>query len=80
MYILQNYVFSAKRWNFFLLIPPLLAKTKVKKDESQPIEGQFMESLGEFKVFKVFKVFKDFKDFKVSKDFKDFKNYQARPS
>ena len=77
MYILQNYVFSAKRWNFFLLIPPLLAKTKVKKDESQPIEGQFMESLGEFKVFKVFK---DFKDFKVSKDFKVIKDYQARPS
>ena len=74
MYILQNYVFSAKRWNFFLLIPPLLAKTKVKKNEIQPIVGQFMESLGEFKVSK------DFKDFKVSKDFKDFKNYQARPS
>ena len=77
MYILQNYVFSAKRWNFFLLIPPLLAKTKVKKDESQPIEGQFMKSLGKFKVFKVFKVFKDFK---VSKDFKVIKDYQARPS
>ncbi len=74
MYILQNYVFSAKRWNFFLFIPPLLAKTKVKKNEIQPIVGQFMESLGEFKVSK------DFKDFKVSKDFKDFKNYQARPS
>ena len=74
MYILQKYVFSAKRWNFFLLIPPLLAKTKVKKNEIQPIVGQFMESLGEFKVSK------DFKDFKVSKDFKDFKNYQARPS
>ena len=71
MYILQNYVFSAKRWIFFLFIPPLLAKTKVKKDESQPIEGQFMESLGEFKVFKVFK---------VSKDFKVIKDYQARPS
>ena len=61
MYILQKYVFSAKRWNFFLLIPPLLAKTKVKKDESQPIEGQFMKNLGEFKVSK------DFKDFKDSK-------------
>ena len=65
MYILQNYVFSAKRWIFFLFIPPLLAKTKVKKNEIQPIVGQFMENLGEFK---------------VSKDFKDFKNYQARPS
>ena len=74
MYILQNYVFSAKRWNFFLFIPPLLAKTKVKKDESQPIEGQFMESLGGFKVSKDFKVFKDLKYFKVIKD------YQARPS
>ncbi len=74
MYILQNYVFSAKRWNFFLFIPPLLAKTKVKKNEIQSIVGLFMESLGEFKVSK------DFKDFKVSKDFKDFKNYQARPS
>ena len=74
MYILQNYVFSAKRWNFFLFIPPLLAKTKVKKNEIQPIVWQFMENLGEFKVSK------DFKDFKVSKDFKDFKNYQARPS
>ena len=50
------------------------SKNKVKKNEIQPIVGQFMESLGGFKVSK------DFKDFKVSKDFKDFKNYQARPS
>ena len=56
------------------------SKNKVKKNEIQPIVGQFMESLGEFKVSKDFKVIKDFKDFKVSKDFKDFKNYQARPS
>ena len=50
------------------------SKNKVKKNEIQPIVGQFMDNLGEFKVSK------DFKDFKVSKDFKDFKNYQARPS
>ena len=50
------------------------SKNKVKKNEIQPIVGQFMESLGEFKVSKDFKVFKDLKYFKVIKD------YQARPS
>ena len=50
------------------------SKNKVKKNEIQPIEGQFMKSLGEFKVSKDFKDFKDLKDFKVIKD------YQARPS
>ncbi len=44
------------------------SKNKVKKNEIQPIVGQFMESLGEFKVSK------DFKDFKVSKDFKDLRS------
>ena len=44
------------------------SKNKVKKNEIQPIVGQFMDNLGEFKVSKDFK------------DFKDFKHYQARPS
>ena len=56
---------------FHSIFPLLFAKTKVKKDELQPIMGQFMDGFGDFKDFKVFK---DFKDLKDSKD------YQARPS